>query len=460
MFRNMLIFGLFTVLLLSLPVAGQTTWDAVRLRSMEAGWDARLMAMGGNGVATANNVSALYWNPAGLAQARRTSLAAEFSHFGLQNSSAFSGNLSEMENTFTRFRAFGMAFPIPTARGSLVFGFAYQFVKDLDDYTYFEGFNTNSNGLAFELEDQNGAFDWHPFDRNVLQREEISSNGGLHNWSFGGAVALSPNFDVGLTLNFWGGKEEYLFHFYQEDVDDYYNQYPADYFSYRLNRQLNTRLKGFNLKLGGMFKINPALRVGVGVETPTYLDITEEYSSRDELVFDDGYSDPYESTPGEWHYRVKTPYRFDAGVALLSRVATLTGAVRFTDWTQTRFEKPGDAWMDDDYADLLAENQYFDKEFRTTMNYHLGGELYLGKSQVILRGGYAYYPSPLKNADKELDREIYGGGIGFKAGQNVMLNFTYLKGKWDRFSEDDLTPGGTLEQLSAQKVFIGLEYSF
>ncbi len=445
---------------LSSQAFSQSAWDAVRIRQNETGFGARTLAMGGNGVAIGGDYSSIFWNPAGLASLKHSEFLGELSHLRFSNAATFSNTLSDMDESYTRLRSLGLAVSLPTTRGSMVLALGYNFVRDFDEYLQFSGFNRISNGLEFELQDENGNYDWYRFDQNIHQTEEVTDNGGLHQWSFGGAVALSPNFDAGITLNFWNGKDDYNFNYYQEDVNNIYNIYPGDFHSYKINQNLITDYKAFSLKLGGMFKLNRATQIGLAMEFPTTFTVKENYSSSDELIFDDGYVDALEDEPGQWEYQVKTPYRFDAGVAFMADNVNLTAAATYRDWTQTRFEKPDFAVSDLDYSDLLNENIYIQKDYRETINYHLGGELLFPNSNFILRGGYAYYPSPLKDASPDYNKKVYSGGIGLKIGRNSILDVTYLRGDWKRESEDIYTPGGTLEDVTENRVLLGIRYQF
>ena len=124
----------------------QSAYDAIRIRQNEIGFGARTLAMGGNGVAGANDYSALYWNPAGLANLRYSEAMGEFSHLNFSNNATFINTTSDLSNNYTRFRNFGMVFPVPTERGSLVFALGYQHVKDFDDYLYYSGLNLEEKG--------------------------------------------------------------------------------------------------------------------------------------------------------------------------------------------------------------------------------------------------------------------------------------------------------------------------
>jgi len=94
------------------------------------------------------------------------------------------------------------------------------------------------------------------------------------------------------------------------------------------------------------------------------------------------------------------------------------------------------------------------------MQYNLGGELYLSGINAKLRGGYSYVPSPLKDAPTDLNKTFISGGIGFILDRFVSLDVTYLRGSWKRESEDEFTPGGTFEDITTNKVLVGLSYRF
>ncbi|MBN2366336.1 MAG: hypothetical protein EH225_10335, partial [Calditrichaeota bacterium] len=354
--------GILLILFMQVALS-QSAGDAIRIRQNEIGFGARNLAMGGNGVASAMDYSAIYWNPAGLASLKNTQITGEISYLNFSNSATFNSSFSEMDNSFTRFRNIGIALPFPTSRGSLVIAFGYNHVKDFDDYLYFSGFNQISNGLEFKLTDEFGVDQWYPFDRNVTQTEEVISSGGLHQWSAGGAIAVSPTLDLGATVNLWSGSEEYNRDFFQEDAEDYYSVYPADFTSYSVSDHLNTDFKATNLKLGGMLKLNRITRLGLTMEFPTTFTVTENYASSDELVFDDGYVDAIEYEPGTWDYKVRTPYRFDTGIGFFLENVNLTAGATFQDWKQTRFEKP-DRADDADYRYLFDENRNIQQNYR------------------------------------------------------------------------------------------------
>ncbi len=433
----------------------QSAVDAIRIVADESGLGSRALGMGGAFTGLADDYTAIYWNPAGLAELRQSQFFGEVSHLQFNNDATFNGSLTEESQNFTRLRSLGFAFPLPTTRGSFVIALGYNRVKDFDQQLTFSGVNKQSNGLAFTIDDVD-----YSFDRNVFQTEQVLEEGGLNQWSAAAAIALSPNFTAGVTLNAWTGGSDYSFQFFQEDRDNVYAAFPADFDSYLLKRKLNTDYSAVGIKLGGMFTVNEAIKIGGVIGLPVKFNVQEVFTEEDRLTFDDGFVDEFEADPGEFEYDVKTPFHFDGGISLSNSNITLAGSFRYRDWSQTKFDIKGVDLANSDLADLADENQFIRQNYRATLQYNLGGELLLSGLNAKLRGGYSVVPSPLDNASKDLDKTFISGGVGFILDRFVTLDITYLRGTWKQESEDEFTPGGTLEDITANKVLIGLTYRF
>ena len=77
-----------------------------------------------------------------------------------------------------------------------------------------------------------------------------------------------------------------------------------------------------------------------------------------------------------------------------------------------------------------------------------------------LRGGYRYAPSPLVDADKEINREYFSAGMGYDIDENSTFNFSMTKGFWKRKSVDSYTPGGTNENIETTQFMAGINFKF
>ncbi len=438
----------------------QTTYDAVRIVEGELGFGTRALGMGGAFTAVSNDYTGIYYNPAGLASMNESQFYGEVTHLRYQNEALFQQALTTSLESFTSLGSVGLAMKLPTTRGSFVLGFGYNRVKAFDSVLRFRGFNPLSNGLEFELEDDNGDVGIYPFDQFVDQEEVVRDEGGLNQWTLGAGMALSPALDVGVSVDFWRGRSDYQLTFVQKDVEDLYNQYPANFYQYTYKQGIQSTYQATGLKGGLLLKMGKAIRLGVTVGLPVTFTVSESYYANDDLLFDDGFESSADLDNGEFEYKVRTPLYVDGGIALQNPFITLAASVRYRDWTQTRFVLPVGGFSDPNYEPLAEENLHFQEEYRPTLEYRVGGELRFANGATLLRGGFMLLPSPLKDATPELDRKIYTGGIAFQLDEYVRLDVTVMRSIQKRFSEDSFTPGGTTETVTADQAMVGIVYNF
>lgn len=450
---------LILVVLLAINlVIAQTPEEAVTFFENETGIGVKAQAMGNAFTAVADDYSASYWNPAGLTQLKAHELSGDFYHLKFSNQATFEGNTMNEDRTFTKWSSVGFAYKFPTTQGSFVLSFGYNRFKDYDSFLNFSGYTMLSNGLEFELEDPEGEFQYYPFDKNVMQTEEIYQDGNLSAWTLAGGVELSPRFALGLTVNFYSGKSRYLFDFYQDDVDDYYNLYPANYNSYELHQKIDSRFAGWGVKLGGLFHLNESFRLGLTVDFPTSLEVSERYSANDILYFDDAYSSEYDLGSGEWVYLVNYPYKVSGGIAFDMNTLMVAGSFEYRDWSQVEFDVPDEFEVNEDYDALLSDNQFFSEQFRPVLSYAAGAEFRISGTGLKLRAGYRYVPSPFIDNDEKLKRQYYSAGFGFDIDEQATINFGYTIGKWRHSSLDSYTPGGTFEVVKSERFTAGITY--
>lgn len=446
--------------IITVTISAQTPEEAVHFLENESGVGVRAQAMGNSYVGLANDYTAIYWNPAGLTQLKNSEFTGSFYHMIFNNEANFAENTVLENQSYTKLKSVGLAYKFPTSRGSLVLGFGYHRFKDYDDFLIFNGFNTQSNRLEFELEDESGETGLYPFDRDVLQTEQVDQEGNLSSWSIGGGIAMSPNFSLGMAVNFYSGSSQYGLDLYQDDIDDVYYQFPANFNSYELHESILSQFSGCGVKLGGLFELNRDIRIGIAVDLPTKLKVLETYSSHDVLTFDDEFISEMDLGKGEWEYVVKYPIKFSGGISLDLKQLLITTSFEYRDWTQVRFDVPSGYDLNDDYNDLLMENHYFNDTFRPVFSYVGGGEFRVPGTGLKLRGGYRVVPSPFIDAEKSLDRRYMSGGFGYDIDRNTSLNFSYTRGLWERDSIDSYTPGGTHESIQTHRILAGITYRF
>ncbi len=377
--------------------------EPINLVRGSMGIGARALGLGGAYTSVANDYTALYWNPAGLAAIRKMELNVGMSHTRHKDDATMGGNATTDEMNRTRFNTLGFVVPVPTYRGSLVFAVGYHRPKTFDGSFSFEWFNPT------------------PDDR-VRQRWNEFEEGYLSIWSAGGAIDLSPNLSVGASLNFWGGTNDYQWAFREFDSENHYT-----FDTYLSEDYINTEIKATEIRGGALFRMGRLLRFSATLAAPKTFRYTEEWGTNSKLTYDDGaVSDSSDS--GTSDYEMTYPFVFGAGASLHLLNILLTGDVEYTDWSQVKFKTdPPVADYTRSEANLIIHDRY-----RATTSVRLGAEVTLPFTGIQLRGGVAVRPSPLRDATAKDAQKFYSLGLGVLLDKQMKLDVAWVRGNWTR----------------------------
>ena len=214
-------------------IKSQTASDAIRLIENEVGYGARSLALGGAYTAMGNDHSGMYWNPAGLANINNGSIYIETHNNNSLNRTTYLNQATSTPLRLSRINGLGIIIPIPTVRGSLVFGMGYNRIKHYDGLMKFSGFSSEDNGLKFPIT-VDGNQESHFFSQNVNRSETVSSIGTMDQLTFSFGIALSPNLSGGLSLSRVTSEEKYDFEFNQNDIQNKFTEFPKDFNNYDL----------------------------------------------------------------------------------------------------------------------------------------------------------------------------------------------------------------------------------
>ena len=456
-----MIFGMLLVLLMYSPAT--FAQEEILFLGEELGVGARAMSMGGAFVGVADDYSAIYWNPAGLGQIRRMELNLGFSHNRLENNTTVFGSEQTDETSFTRLNSLGFVFPVPTYQGSLVFGFGYNKIRDFDNTLQFEGLNPNSAAYPDIVIPTWADYGYTTaIDDSLYQKESLIEEGSLNQFSFSGAMEIQQNFYLGATINFISGKDDYSTQFEEKDIYNIYNApfneadgiiADLDYWLY--DQSIVSELSATNLKLGAMYKMGNAIRLGATVITPTKYKVKELWSEKIKEYYDWGAEEPFENS-GEFEYEYKTPYGFDFGGSLKLVNLMLSGGIEFKDWSQAKFQtEPPIAGMT--VGDV---NVKIKKDLTSTTKIRLGAELYLPVIKARLRAGYFNDPSPYKYATYRPEREYYTAGASLMLDKQVMVDVGLMHGMWQVEESDGITAETTLQDKTFDKIVGTLSIRF
>lgn len=370
------------------------------------GVGSRAMSMGGAFTAVSDDYTATYWNPAGLAQIRRMELLGGMSHL-IQDNEALVNERGVLDETHaTNLNAIGFVFPIPTYRGSLVFAIGYNSVRRFDD--------------GFSYEDKFYAQTDSAYTKSFTELED----GGLNNYVLSGAVEISPNMSIGLSMNIWRGKDNY------EWVNSYDSEINKYYFDYNRETWISTNYSAINFKLGALYRLGVLGRLAATISTPVKLTAEEDWEWKRTNFdnYDPDFAD-YEEVDGDygsWDYSIKAPYTFTVGAAFtLFPNLIISGDVEYSDWTQLKYtSEPPD-------GNLSETNRYLKKELRATAEYRVGAEFTVPLLNLQLRGGFMNKQLPLREVVSRSDRRYFTAGAGILLDKQVKLDVAWLKGWWE-----------------------------
>lgn len=249
---------------------------------------ARPMALGGSYGAVASDVSALFYNPAGLSAVKRHEWLFSLEQASLQSTGRSEGFPSRsLDQQLLRVQSLGYLLPIPTERGGLSFAFGFYRPRTFSDLIGYQDALSASRGpYTYEAE------------------------GTLNHYRAGFAVDIAPDISLGLAAGFVGGREEIRIE------DDGREAYLRGY-------------RGFHLEPALMIKVTPRLRLGASLVA------WESFPYLEEVYEVEGQGN--EAT----RWRVKHPFQVKLGAAFQGNTWLAAADYKMNNWSDYRFGREG-----------------------------------------------------------------------------------------------------------------------
>lgn len=508
--------GVITVLIAAgaPAVLAQTGDDALRFLQRFPGVNAAQVGMGGTGVAGVPNSSAFVTNPAGLGWSEHSWVGGSVSTLGVTEDAVFntpSGSFPlENDVTATGLGELSYVYKLPTRQGSFVAGVAIHQVRSFERSLLFEGEN-NANSITdyfmplpgeFILEEDNqGVFP--TFDRTlsfiafetfaidldqglldagdpvpflpavtfgtVEQTGFVEEEGRVSEINIGGGVEVAPRVMVGVGLNIPFGT--YRFTRVHQELDfqndnDGSSNGTTDFDYLEFTETFESDMVGVNLRTGVSAEVAEGVRLGVSVETPTYLALQDNFDTRLRTEFDNG--DVYEygddrseqAGSGEFDYEITSPWKVGLGGSFTRSGFTVAADAEWIDWSQMEISADGVSFAD--------ENRAIRQGLDAVLNMRLGASYEL--NDVIFRGGYALYPDPhdntLANLDADLpdrDRTYVSAGVGYRFTDKVRIDLGWIRARFDdRYRPYTEVEGAPVvdEEVSKDRFSLGFTFGF
>lgn len=414
---------------------------------------ARSVAVGGAMSAIGADISSLSYNPAGIGVYKSTIFVLTPSIEINKSNAVFGQSSSQQLNSKVNLANVGAVFSLNSKKYGVVenfnFGFAMNTLNSFNQKNRLVQKTNNSitNQWVYEATSVNGDQDngvsydefsfetigayntWlvnfdqadstytSPIVNSILQNSITEKKGSKKDFAFSFGTNLLNKFYIGASLSIPYINYSTTTSFSEEDV----NNTNGGFQKFNMLQTYDNSGLGVNLKVGAIYKPIHFLRVSAAIQTPTRYSMEETYTT--DFVTDfDSISYDFASDLGNFSYTLITPWRANAGLALVSKkYGFISFDYELVDYASTSFD------LDDEYIDLessLKDN--IKDKYQIAHNFKVGIESKIKKFR--LRGGYALQTSPLKTAYREgnydFSRHQFSGGIGF-LWNRISLDATY-----------------------------------
>ena len=470
---------LFIVLFfVATKIYAQEPGDALRYSWLTQSGTARNQAIGGAGGSLGGEFSTMFMNPAGIGFYKTSEFV--FTPFvNLQkNKSAYIGTSASASKNNFNLGTTGFLFSVPDYRGSktknFTIGLGINRAADFNSNVFYKGTNNKSSYSEKYLEelvnnnvtDPNHAASDFPFGSSLAfntyvidtteaadgsvsgykslanpssglnQQNTITTTGGITDIALAGALNLKDKLYLGASLTVPVLNYDRTNNFRESDATEVANNF--NYFE--VIETLQTKGYGVNAKVGLIYKPVEYVRLGLAFHSPTFYELTDKYTTS--VTSDvEGYgggdrvktqsSDVFTNDmPGELKYNLTTPWRVIASASYVFREVEnvkrqrgfITADVEYVNYKASSFTTIDE---DTDTKKYFKElNASIDQQYKSAINFRLGGELKF--NTLMFRLGGAYYSNPYKNKENDKGSRVrLGGGLGYRD-KGFFVDLTYV----------------------------------
>ncbi len=379
----------------------------------QLGSGARALGLGGTYTGIADDYSAIWWNPAGLAQVKRIEVQGTILRTGFSNDASSRGVSTIGKTDAIRLNNIGAVFPVPVYQGALSFAFGYSQAVDYERATKAQ--RRAADGVDFFL-------------------DELEF-GRLGQWAASGAVDVSPNLSLGGGINYWHGYDEFTST----------EREPNSSGEVVFQQEVYTKLSGWNFSFGGMYRPGRVARIGVSMQTATVMRLQETWESDS---YDSGWND----------YKMNFPAIYRVGASIAPGRWLLAADIEYRDWKSLKFQGDTPFYSITNEGDTvlvtsIVGNQVIRDTYESTTRFSFGGEYLFPAYGLRGRAGYSFDPSNYKNAGDDADKGILSLGMGVLIDRSVMLDAT-----WRTVGYTEQVTEGLKEDIRSSQLLMTISY--
>jgi hypothetical protein len=238
-----------------------------------AGVGCRAYGMAACFTALADDFSALFWNPAGLAFVQVREIHCAFDLDRQDVEAALGGPASSASGRRLRLGSAGLMRPVPTVRGGFAFALGHLSPWLLDDRVSYSGADVYLGTAA-----RAGGYDTlFPGDTLFFDRYSRYAKGACNLWCAGLGWQIAPSLGFGFSLGLLTGSE-----YVDLTAVSHTAGRPFEDFSVRMERAYF----GYDARAGLLYAPSKKISAGVRLELPRRAKVAENRSSIDRLLPD------------------------------------------------------------------------------------------------------------------------------------------------------------------------------
>ncbi len=373
------------MLVAAVPSLAQDASDAVRPFYGSGGpGGSRAAGFAQAFTAIADDGSALYYNPAGLAHQTSTEI-----NFGLNYIIAGTEWIAENSSSISATRLGNLLIVLPGKGTRWTVALGYSSVRAFE----------RARSLSVSSD-------------NNSSTETVVEEGHLSSAVAGVGYQVSPQLSIGGTINLLFGRNIYN----DTDLRVLNGAVVDSFFLY-----VEPSYRGVGFSLGVLAVPLPYWRFGFLIQSPQSIAVTE-------ISYDD--QDSQESSR---NYTTRKGFSLRVGTALNMGPLLLSADIFWVDFSQVRF----DSDITDNGLPIDTQiNETLRTNYSSTPGFAFGGELLLPGVNVKLRGGYRYRPALKRGTFEESARQTMTAGASFVVTSGLKMDITYSHSFWERKLEE------------------------
>jgi len=450
---------LLIIIISTTTLSAQFVEDGLRYALSNDRYTARSQALGISYLGISDDVAALHYNPAGLSLMPKMEISFGMNLDLLDNSMAYNSNLFSQQDSKLTLNNVGITFPIEDFMDNSGIGFSFFKSNSYDALSSFNSFRNNNTFISNQAnyadkssnDFRNISYDLYLTDddyntplNNLNQEINILEGGGINNLIFGYGTELSEIFSLGFSINASFGSYKFSKKIIETDTEKKYqnDDLPNDinFYDFYMNEIVNQDVSGFAIKIGFLFKPTENSRLNITVQSPTWIDIDENWSIDANARNDRGnlINNAILSDNGFSAYRVSTPIVMSMGYSININNLTLTSGLEYADMSSISFDTQFNEYSSDDSSPISNSslistlNQDAKTLLGNEIKWGLGAEYYLESAKMFMRASASGKSSPWVETQVQGNILNYGGGLGIIVGGSVRIDLTLTVANYNR----------------------------